>query len=173
MDEPYNLKKWKTTVCHDKEALFYTCARPGRSQSKDGNIEDETVSIWAKRLPELTGPKIVVVSLLGRKKNKSGPSEFSYYTFCGGWDTGEERKGKPTFQEWLDNNHGEIGILVSEHPTYDYLPTDPLVPQSTLDSIREDICAFINQGRTVVVVDSFGEGRTGSVKDYLQAKEAC
>ena len=173
MNEPYNLKKWRTTVCQDQETLFYTCGRPGRSQSRYGNIEDETVSIWAKRLHELTGPNIVIVSLLGRKNDKSRLSEFSYYTFCGGWDTDEERKNKPTFQEWLNKNHENLGILVSEHPSYDHLPTDPLVPQCTLDTVKEDICTSINKGLIVVVMDSAGVGRTRAVKDYLQAKKVC
>ena len=59
-------------------------------------------------------------------------SEFSFYSFCGGLETSAERKRRPTFQEWLDQMHGDLNISVIEHPTYDFKS----VPSNTLDAIK-------------------------------------
>lgn len=160
--EPYNLRPWRLDAAPKGEATFYTCARPGRAAGPDGAVEDHTVSTWVKELP---GPNKAIISLLGRKHGLNGISEFSYYSFCGGMDTETERGDKPIFQEWLDQWHSDLEILLIEHPTYDYQE----VPLDALEAVGQDLCDLISQGRTVVVMDSGGVGRVGEVCEFLKA----
>ena len=103
----------------------------------------------------------ISVSLLGRKP--SGKSEFSFYSFCGGWDTQEERQGKPTFQEWLTQHHPGLGLKVVEHPTVD----STTIPDASLASIKRDVRRILDSGLTVILVDSGGVQRTGRVCSAL------
>ena len=125
-------------------------------------MSDQIVSAWVEGLP---GPDTAIVSLLGRKQGSKGSSEFSYYSFSGGVDTSPERGSKPTFAEWLDTHHTERRILVREHPTYDYRP----IPQERLAAIEAEVRHPTSIGRTVVVVDSGGESRTGKVCRHMKA----
>ena len=152
----YNPKRRKMVTSSGDVAYFYTCARPGRLKGK-GPVSDEEVSAWVYRLP---GPHTAIVSLLGRKQGPDGESEFSYYSFCGGFDTISEREGQPTFQEWLNKHHPALGILVKEHPTYDCRP----VLYEQLDQIEADVRDLVSRGRAAVVVDSGGATRTGQVR---------
>ena len=161
--EPHKLKKWKTDSSQGDIAYFYTCARPGRSGGPKGRVSDQVVSTWVEGLP---GPDTAIVSLLGRKQQGSkDSSEFSYYSFSGGVDTSPERGSKPTFAEWLDTHHTERRILVREHPTYDYRP----IPHERLAAIEAEVRHLTSIGRTVVVVDSGGESRTGKVRQHMNA----
>ena len=159
---PYNLKCWKldtpTGTTH-----FYTCGRPGRENGPSGKVSDELVHRWVLGLP---GPDTAVVSLLGRKPG--GLSEFSYYSFCGGLDAPEERGERPTFQEWLDFHHNSLNILVCECPTLDY--REPPISFRDMDKIKDVIFQLISMGRTVIVMDSGGVGRTGFVCENLPAE---
>lgn len=103
------------------------------------------------------------MSLLWRKHGPSGTSEFSFDSFCGGFDTAAERRGRPSFQEWLDCWHKERAILVVEHPTYDFCP----VPPDVLDAVASDVVSFLLKGRTVVLMDSGGETRTRVVCKHI------
>ncbi|MCH7748092.1 MAG: hypothetical protein IH939_08340 [Acidobacteria bacterium] len=105
------------------------------------------------------------MSLLGCKPN--GLSEFSFYSFYGGYDVPAEHAGSLSFQEWLDCWHGELSILLHEHPTRD---SDP-IPTETLEAVAHDINALLSTGRTVVLVDSGGQERTGKVCKYMGAVE--
>ena len=67
--------------------------------------------------------------------------------------------GQPTFQEWLNTKHEQLRIVVREHPTYDYCP----ISYERLTAIEADIRRPISVCRTVVVVDSGWESRTGKV----------
>jgi hypothetical protein len=116
-------------------------------------------------LPGDTGTTII--SLLGRKHGPAGVSEFSFYSFCGGFDVESERAGKPTFQEWLDKWHQERSFSVIEHPTFDLKP----VSQETLAAIASDIERELAQNRTIILVDSGGETRTRLVCTYLDLVE--
>ena len=127
-------------------------------------MPDDVVSSWVKGLPR---PNTVIVSLLGRKRHQNNLSEFSYYPFYGEWDTQLERSNKRSFQWWLDKNHEDLQILVREHPTQD----DTDIPFTTICAIATDIHRFIQEGRAVVVMDSFGVGRTRSVATFLRATE--
>ena len=160
--EPHKLKKWKTESSQGDIAYFYTCARPGRSGGTKGRVSDQIVSKWVYGLP---GPDTAIVSLLGRKQGSKGSSEFSYYSFSGGVDTSLERGTKPTFAEWLDTLHAERRILVREYPTYDYRP----IPHEKLAAIEAEIRHLTSIGRTVIVVDSGGESRTGKVCRHMNA----
>ena len=160
--EPFRLKKWKLPFPINGTSTFYTCARPGRSEGRWHAVRDEVVHGWVSSLPR---PNTAIVSLLGRKKGPTGLSEFSYYSFCGGHDHETERKGRPSLRDWLDLHHPTLGIIVSEHPTYDTKPVDA----ETLYRIRDDIFSLFSARRIVVVVDSGGVERTGQVVKYLGA----
>ena len=164
--KPYKLRRWRLDA-PTGSAHFFTCARPGRSsreESKTKPVDDNVVHRWVLGLPQ---PNTAIVSLLGRKHGPEGDSEFSFYSFCGGFDTSSEREGLPTFQEWLDQYHKDLNISVHEHPTYDYYP----IPLETLDAVKADIEQLILTGRTVIVIDSGGETRTGKVRKHMGAEE--
>src|ERR1700690_24189 len=117
--EPYMLRRWKIPGSIEQQN-FYTCARPGRSKGKMGQVDNALVNKWALNLPGV--PSTTIVSLLGRKPLAKDQSEFAFYAFCGGWDTPKERGGKPTFQQWLELNHPTLKLEIVEHPTQDYAP---------------------------------------------------
>jgi hypothetical protein len=123
--------------------------------AKVAKISDEVVDVWLNGLPSSTG-ETVIASLLGRKPR--GPSEFSYYSFRGGFDQPKDRPGCPTWQEWLEERYNGR-YRVCEFPTTD---TED-VPESTKKVLFEAILQFIQAGKTVIVVDSGGVGRTGRV----------
>ena len=162
--EPYRLRRWRIGVPPDNAAFFYTCARPGRSGGRKEGVSDGVVSVWVRGLP---GPDTAIVSLLGRKRGPWGLSEFSFYSFYGEDDSPSECGNQPSFQEWIDQRHPDIPILVREHPTYDLRAIGP----DTLADIAADILDLIAAGRTVVVVDSGGQERTGAVCRYMKAVE--
>lgn len=144
---------------------FFTCARPGRTgneASKSTQVPDQLVLRWVLGLPS---PNTAIVSLLGCKPD--GLSEFSFYSFYGGFDLATEHPGRLSFQQWLDRWHGGLSILVCEHPTRDYRP----VPAETLEAVASDIKRLLSAGRTVVLLDSGGQQRTGSVCTYMSAVE--
>lgn len=163
-NEPFRLKQWKLPTQVNGGATFYTCARPGRSDYTAHDISDDVVNDWVSGLP---GPNTAIVSLLGRKRSESGRSEFSHYSFRSSLEPKDETEDRPTFQEWLDLNHPQLGIVVREHPTYDRKP----VSDETLSLVIKDISNLISCGRTVVVVDSGGAERTGRVARCLGATE--
>ena len=163
--EPYNLRRCELEIATNDSAYFYTCARPGRSLGPDEPVPDSVVSEWVNGLPPGAGK--VIISLLGRRKNRRKLSEFFFYSFFGGWDTETERSVKPSFQEWLRAKHGNLDILVREHPTFDY--DSPPVRLHVLRSVKEDILSFLSEGRTVIVMDSGGANRTTEVADYMNA----
>ena len=125
-------------------------------------MPDSIIHHWVQNLPQ---PDTVIVSLLGRKPD--GRSEFSFYPFYGGFDTLAERGGRLSFQEWLNAHHGELGIEVREHPTHDFRP----VPSATLEAISTNITELLAAGKTVVLIDSGGEMRTGQVCKHMSIVE--
>ena len=94
-------------------------------------------------------------------------SEFSYYSFRSDHDLASEKGNRPSFEEWLEQRHPNLEIVLYEHPTYDTKPVDV----DTLTAVKEEIFTLLSAGRTVVVVDSGGVGRTGRVVKYLGAIE--
>ena len=77
------------------------------------------------------------------------------------------KRGKPSWQEWLDHYHPERGIDVIEHPTVDFQP----IPETVLVALAADVDCLLAAGRTVILVDSGGETRTGRVCRYLNLVE--
>jgi hypothetical protein len=162
--KPYMLRRWRTgdpPNCH----YFFTCARPGRrgySVSRHGTVSDDLVRRWVLGLP---GPRTSIVSLLGCKLD--GLSEFSFYSFYGGFDLPAEHPGRLSFQEWLTRWHRDQSIVVREHPTCDFKPIRP----ETLDAVASDIRRLQSAGRTVILIDSGGQTRTGVVCNHMRAAE--
>lgn len=117
---------------------------------------------WVLGLP---GPKTAIVSLLGRKPD--GLSEFSFYSFYGGFDLPSDDPVRPSFQEWLVRWHGDLSILVREHPTVDFQP----IPADTLEAVAAALHELLVAGRTVVLVDSGGQTRTRVVCNHVRAIE--
>jgi hypothetical protein len=111
----------------------------------------------------LPAGELAVVSLLGQKPD--GTSEFSFYPFRGRYDRGD--RGVPTFEEWLAKHYPERAIIVREHPTIDFRP----VPPETLDCVAAEIASLLQVGKTVVIMDSGGETRTGALCRHLRLQE--
>src|ERR1700686_1345544 len=129
--KPYMLRRWRIGA-QSSHQYFFTCARPGRTgarESKDAPVLDDLVHRWVIGLPD---PKTVIVSLLGCKPD--GRSEFSFYSFFGGFDRRSEHAGRLPFQEWLTRWHEDLSIVVCEHPTCDF----SLIPSDTLNAGRND-----------------------------------
>lgn len=161
--KPFKLRHWHFTQ-DGQSVYFYTSARPGRSSesaSRHAHIPDEVVGRWVLSLP---GPRTAIISLLGAKPD--GTSEYSFYTFSGGSDrsTGKQR----TFRAWLRDHHPEQAIELVERPTIDFQP----VPKETIARVLKDIKQLVAQGKTVILVDSGGETRTGAVCRSIGATEA-
>jgi hypothetical protein len=156
--KPYKCRRWRHGTDSYSGSL-YTCARPGRTkdeESKHALVPDSVVRRWALGLP---GPdEVVVVSLLGRKPDDT--SEFTFYTFHGLWDTEEERRGRPSFEEFLQAAAGSARtIKVVQHPTIDFEP----VPDETVAAVGVTLEEELAAARTVILVDSGGEQRTNAV----------
>jgi hypothetical protein len=118
-------------------------------------ISDQVVDAWIAGMPRSTD-EIIIVSLLGRKPN--GLSEFSYYSFRGGFDKPEDRPGCPSWQEWLFHRYASKYRL-QEFPTVD----TEFIQNDIKKEAAKTVLGFMQLGKTVVVVDSGGIGRTGSV----------
>jgi hypothetical protein len=102
---------------------------------------------------------------LGRKPDER--SEFSFYSFCGGFDLPSECSGRLSFQEWLERWHADRSIVLREHPTYDFRP----IARETLDAVADSIHELMSAGRTVVLVDSGGQTRTRVACNHINAVE--
>lgn len=160
--EPHRLRQWQVQLPSGRDVDVYTCARPGRPTGRRKPVPDSLVSTWVDGLPT---PRTAIISLLGRVNGDPWRSEFSVYTFCGGFDSHDDRANRPTFQEWLDARHAALQIQVCEHPTVDYEP----VPLGTLAAVAADFYDFADTDRTVVIMDSGGKSRTGQVCKHLNA----
>lgn len=160
--KPYMLRRWRIgqhPSCH----YFYTCARPGRTgdpATKWKRIPDDTVHRWILGLP---GPQTAIISLLGCKPDRT--SEFSFYSFYGGYDVSGKHAGALSFREWLARWHPSVSLC--EHPTCDFQQIEP----QTLDAIALDVKRLVVEGRTVTLVDSGGQTRTWRTCSYMCAVE--
>jgi hypothetical protein len=125
-------------------------------------VPDDLVHRWVLGLP---GARTAIVSLLGRKPD--GTSEFSFYSFRGGFDLASDRPGCLSLQEWLDKWHGAPSIILREPPTCDFKP----VSSETLEAVSSGISELTSAGRTVVLLDSGGVTRTGMVCRHMSAVE--
>lgn len=162
--KPFRLRRWKAGPDFGA-VLYFTCARPGRTgneASKSAFVPDEIVHRWVLGLP---GPKPAIVSLLGSKPG--GPSEFSFYTFYGGFDLAASNPGQLSFRDWVTQWHPDLSLSLHEHPTWDYTP----VPPDTCRAVASDITALAAAGRTVTLVDSGGQQRSGQLCSFMSAVE--
>lgn len=160
--KPFRLRRWKAGAAFGS-VRFFTCARPGRTgnpATKANSVPDEVVHRWVLGLP---GPAPAIVSLLGSKPG--GPSEFSFYSFYGGFDSPASHAGKLSFREWLTRSYPALALR--EHPTWDYTP----VPVETCRAVALDVTALAKAGRTVTLVDSGGQQRSGQLCSFLSAVE--
>jgi hypothetical protein len=154
VDEPFRLFRWKPKQ-GNVDGQLYTCARPGRSHGRDiKQIPDIWVDAWVHGMP--TCEKLFIVSLLGSKDD--GMSEFSFYSFRSDLESPDTDQ-RPTFQQWLDARHGSGRFQVLEFPTVDLKPLHPETLSKVISTIRD----ILLDGRTVVLMDSGGIGRTGRV----------
>jgi hypothetical protein len=151
-NEPKNLSEWRPR----QGARLFTCGRPGRATygRKKVRIDDDTIDQWVNRLPK--AEILHIVSLLGKKT--SGFSEFGYYPFR----SSEESGTKPTFQDWLDERYGRR-FVVHEFPTVDAQE----IPSDVLKKVRRCVLDLIENGSTVVVVDSAGAKRAARVCEAI------
>jgi len=153
--EPLNLKEWPTP---SGGGALFSCARPGRGTNgkSETAVNDQTLHRWFQNLPAAS--PLHIVSLLGKKTDRPtspGPSEFVYYPFrsCEG-----AADGRLTFQEWI-NTKGST-YVVHEFPTIDRLPLQPVdVALAAIACVRD----LLQEGTTVLVVDSGGVQRTGAL----------
>lgn len=121
-------------------------------------VKAAIVREWVNGLP---GPRTAIISLLGHKPD--GKSEFSYYPFSGKGDSPSEAGAKPPFADWLAIYCPDRDVAVVEHPTTDFRP----IADDTLERIATDVQRLLEERRTIVLVDSGGETRTGKVCRYL------
>lgn len=162
--KPYMRKCWRIGE-PPNFVYFFTCARPGRTgdpASRHAPVPDDLVHRWVLGLPS---PHAAIVSLLGRKPD--GLSEFSFYSFYGGFDLPSEHTGRLSFQQWLDRWHKDRSIVVREHPTCDF----ETILTETRDAVARDINELLSVGRTVILVDSGGQTRTRVVCNHMHAVE--
>jgi hypothetical protein len=153
--EPYRKRRWRKQSSPEYLA-FFTCARPGRSRGSTQPVPDSIVRQWVTGLP---GPRTTIISLLGHKPDRT--SEFSFYSFHGKDDTARESRGKQPFQAWLEQHHP--GTTVIEHPTTDFRP----IPDEILAAIAHDVERLLAEGGTIILIDSGGQTRTGTVCKHL------
>lgn len=150
--EPHRLREWLVP-----SGRLFTCGRPGRSKHKDAKrVPDAVIRNWVENLP---GPHPVIISLLGRKPD--GTSEFSFYPFSGGFES--PTAARRSFQGWLNEHYPEKEIEVRDYPTIDFEP----VPQETLQAAAGQVQRLLAAGRVVVIMDSGGETRTGTLCRYM------
>ncbi len=155
MEEPANLTEWIPESKNGDGRLF-TCGRPGRATygRKKITIDEQTIDSWVSGLPE--ADQLQLVSLLGRKPG--GFSEFVYYPFR----SSEESDDKPSMQEWLDQRYPHR-FVVHEFPTVDARA----IPGDLLDEVGQTAQGLIQEGFTVVIMDSAGAERTARVCESI------
>ena len=159
MREPINLSEWEKPLKPQGRGRLFTCGRPGRFTfgREKRIINNETIDQWTHGLPQVEC--LYIVSLLGRKKN--GYSEFSYYPFRSSKEVG----AKPTFQDWLTERYGPR-FIVHEFPTVDAMG----VPYEIMKDLMHHIHDLIENGNTVLIMDSAGAERTARVCEAMGYK---
>lgn len=150
--EPHRLQRW--VLPSPAGRAFHTCGRPGRSKKNiKAGVSDAVIHAWVRGLP--AEHNVVVLSLLGSKS--TGKCEWSFYSFY---------KERRSFQDWLDQHYGSA-FKVIEYPTVDGAP----VPNNVLAEVCSRISTLLNEGRTVVVMDSGGVCRVGQVCRHCNASQ--
>jgi hypothetical protein len=155
-NEPINLRERRSHATLTSGGRLFTCGRPGRGTfgRKRFRIDDTIVHLWVQGLP--VRYLVMIVSLLGTKRD--GYSEFAYYSFRSSKESGE----KPTFQEWLDQHYSQR-FVVNEFPTID----SSGIPSDVLSAVSRCMLHLVEEGHTVVLVDSAGAERTSRVCEAI------
>ena len=160
--EPINLREWRpiTTTAPQRGRLF-TCGRLGRATfgREKRPVDEDLIDLWVQGLPE--ADVLHIVSLLGQKT--TGFSEFGYYPF----QSSEESGTKPTFQEWLDKRYGRRFVV------HEFRTTDGRgIPRDILEAVVRHALDLIENGSTVLVLDSAGAERTARVCEAMGYKQS-
>jgi hypothetical protein len=158
MTTPYRLRCWELRDLLEPNWLF-TCGRPGREKGRGGEVPDKLVHDWVDRLPG--HKRTAIVSLLGHKPD--GTSEYDFYPSFRGKEDASERPNVPHFGDWLAREYPDREFFLEEYPTKDF----KAIPDDQLRAISELVKELLETGRTVVLVDSGGEQRTGAVCRYM------
>ena len=147
MPEPHHFRRWKRAGTSEPIPV-YTCGRPGRSLGSKGAVSDSTVKLWLRglqtKLPQQR--PLAILSLLGTKPD--GTDEHSFYSF----------RTSDGFVEWLGQN-APFDVTLEHFATVDFQS----VPRSLADSVGLAFEREQQAGRSVLILDSGGEQRTGAV----------
>lgn len=160
MIEPFRIIEH---ILPNARGRLFTCARPGRSLgTKRSKIDDDIVKNWVSGLP--LGRPLHLIMLLGSKPAPKNISEYSYYSFRGVHETKLLTKKSIDFQEWLGSVANEPHVVVHSFPTIDLQPISPIVAAEVVSVTLGLLKKTVN----VVMVDSGGVTRTGSIVDSLK-----
>jgi len=159
--EPINLREWRPVTTAPQRGRLFTCGRPGRATfgREKRPVDEDTIDLWVKGLPEVE--VLHIISLLGQKT--TGFSEFGYYPFR----SSEESGTKPTFQQWFDKRYGRR-FVVHEFRTVDGRG----ISQDVLKAVTRHALTLIENGSTVLVLDSMGAERTARVCEAMGYKRS-
>lgn len=159
MKEPINLREWRPVTTVPKRGCLLTCGRPGRGTfgRQKKLVADDIIDLWVQGLPK--AEELHIVSLLGQKT--TGFSEFGYYPFQSSKETGT----KPTFQEWLNDRYPQQ-FVVHEFPTTD----GQGIPPDVLKEVTRYLLDLIENGKSVLVIDSAGAERVARVCGKMRYK---
>jgi hypothetical protein len=154
--EPIRLRQWKALEGREQKGRLFTCGRPGRATYKRERrtVPDEIIVMWERGLPKAEVRHLV--SLLGQKTD--GFSEFDYYPFR----SSTESSAKPTFQESLNNRYSQQ-FVVHEFPTVDARP----IAKDVFDDVKRRVLKLLEQGQTVILIDSAGAERVARVCESI------
>jgi hypothetical protein len=147
MPEPHRFRRWKR-ICASEPIPVYTCGRPGRSLGSKGAVSDSTVMQWLRGLQTRLPPQrsLAILSLLGTKPD--GTDEHSFYSF----------RTSDGFVEWL-GQYAPFDVTLEHFATVDF----QAVPPSLADAVAMALERKLQDGRSVLILDSGGEQRTGAV----------
>ncbi len=159
VNEPINLREWKSPAGSEHRGKLFTCGRPGRATYGRAKVTvtEDIIDLWANGLPK--ADVLHIVSVLGQKT--TGLSEFSYYPFR----STEEAGTKPTFEKWLNDRY-DRRFVVHEFPTVDGRG----IPRDVLDAAGRRVLDCLESGHTTVVIDSAGAERTARVCEAIGYK---
>jgi hypothetical protein len=155
--EPINLREWKAPPGRQSPGRLFTCGRPGRATYLRAKVAvaEDVIDLWERGLPQ--ADVLHIVSLLGQKT--TGLSEFSYYPFR----SAKEEGAKPVFEEWLNTRYNMRRFIVSEFPTVDGRG----IPRDLLDAVKLQVSQCLEEGSTIVVIDSAGAERAARVCEAI------
>lgn len=150
MSEPYRLFEWR--LPSPNQTSFYTCARPGRSLGPKKFVSNDLVIKWANGLSNQKN--ITIISLLGTKT--SGKSEYLFYSAF---------HDANSMEQWLNSQVHGLQFQIISYPTVD----GTTINQDIINAAAKAIVEHASKQTTVVLMDSGGVVRTGTVAAHLGA----